>query len=60
MALGLKEMQSEEKSKRSRSFGQQYIEHRLDSLKKQADDNKYPTPGFPRLVVELDGSQIRY
>lgn len=31
----------------------------MDSLKKQADDNKYPTPGFPRLVVELDGSQIR-
>ncbi len=24
------------------TLGQQYIEHRLDSLKKQADDNKYP------------------
>ncbi len=38
---------------------QQYIEHRLDSLKQQADDHKNQTPGFPRLVVELDGCQIR-
>ncbi len=38
---------------------QQYIEHRLDSLKQQADDHKNQTPGFPRLIVELDGCQIR-
>ncbi len=38
---------------------QQYIEHRFSSLKQQADDHKNQTPGFPRLVVELDGCQIR-
>lgn len=44
------------------TLGQQYIEHRLDSLKQQADDHKNQTQGFPRLVVELDvdGCQIRY
>ncbi len=42
------------------TLGQQYIEHRLDSLKQQADDHKNQTQSVPRLVVELDGCQIRY
>ena len=41
------------------TLGQQYLEHRFSSLKKQADDNNNPTQGFPRLIVELDGCQIR-
>ncbi|WP_019504928.1 UPF0236 family transposase-like protein [Pleurocapsa sp. PCC 7319] len=38
---------------------QQYIEHRLDSLKQQADDHQNQTQGLSRLIVELDGCQIR-
>ncbi|PSB09570.1 hypothetical protein C7B62_12795 [Pleurocapsa sp. CCALA 161] len=41
------------------NLGQQYIEHRLNSLKQQVDDHKNQTLGLPRLVVELDGCQIR-
>ncbi len=41
------------------SLGQQYVEHRFSTLKKQVADNKNQTRGLPRLVVELDGSQIR-
>ena len=38
---------------------QQYIEYRLDSLKQQADDHQNQTQGLSRLIVELDGCQIR-
>ncbi len=41
------------------TLGNQYVEHRFSSLKKQASDHKNKSQSFPRLVVELDGSQIR-
>ena len=41
------------------TLGNQYVEHRFSSLQKQASDNKNKSQSFPRLVVELDGSQIR-
>ncbi len=41
------------------NLGEEYVEHRLENLKKKKSESQNNCQAFPRLVVELDGCQIR-